>query len=79
MLEFNKRILRVKIDGKVYDINYPRVGEIRKYTVEQKKGGEEVELIINLLEKLGLPVEVTDSMEIENLEALMAELVKTKK
>ena len=80
MLEFNKRVLKIKFDDKVYEIAYPRVGEIRDYTSKLKSGKhEEVELVIEMLEKLGLPSSVTEKMEIDNLEAIIGELIKSKK
>lgn len=80
MLEFELKKLKLKFDGKVYEVNYPNVGDIREYNEKLKaKEGDDLDLVVGLLEKLGLPRSASEKMLVEQLNTLVQELIKTKK
>lgn len=80
MLELNSRVLPVKFNDKQYQLTYPTVDDILDYTEKlEVKGTKEVTVIKELLEKLGMPKNISGSMEIGHLKLIVEELVKPKK
>lgn len=81
MLEFKKRELELKVYGDVYKLNFPTVKQTQEYAkkLEGVSDNEATGLIINLLDTLGLPGEVTNEMEPEHLGLVIAELMPSKK
>lgn len=80
MLEFNSRVLPVKFNDKQYQLNYPTVDDMLKYSEKlEEKDAKEVKVIKELLSQLGLPESVSGLMELNHLKLIVEELIKTKK
>lgn len=80
MLEFKSEKLQLKFNDKIYELDYPTVETMRGYDIELEKNEKsEMELVITLLDTLGLKKNVTDKMTMEMLNKIVTELVKTKK
>lgn len=75
MLEINKRVLEVKIDGVVYKLKYPTVLQLKQLSEAAKSlesnKTEELELLISLLETLGLPKAVSYELEPEAFQKII--------
>lgn len=81
MLDLDSEVVKVKYKGHAYDVRLPSVGEINNYSKELKKKGEEesFDLLVALLEKLGLPSEISMELSQASFEKLIAELIPSKK
>lgn len=81
MLEFKKRELKLKVYGEEYLLNFPTVKQTQDYAkkLEGVSDNEATGLVINLLDSLGLPTEVTNEMEPEHLGQVISELMPSKK
>ena len=75
------RKLTIKIDEQSYEAIYPKVKHQRdlvKKLEGQKTPGEQVDIMIEFLEDLGLPSSATDELEADDLNALVEELAGVK-
>lgn len=65
----------MKLDGEVYELRYPTVEQVKTFSGMDKKGVDEnVELMVDFLEGLGLPKKVSYGMEADHLKELLEEL-----
>ena len=72
--------LPVKIGGKVYQVRRPTMGESRMFESEMgNKKAKTTELTMQFLEKLGLPIDVADALDIDQMTALSDALHEKKK
>lgn len=79
MLELHKKVLKVKYDGQVLELQYPKVKQVDKLQGRMKKEGESVELILDFLEELGLKREISEDMQADHVEAIVTSLTDSKK
>jgi len=81
MLEFKRRELALKVYGEEYKILFPTVSQVQNYAKELNKRGEEDagELLLEFLDKLGLPKEVSGEMESDHLQQVVNALMPAKK
>ena len=80
MLEFTTKKLQIKFNEKIYSLSYPTVGALGKYNDEIAKNEKsELDLVIGLLDELGLSKSVSETMEMTHLNLIVEELIKTKK
>jgi len=77
MLNFESRSLEVKFNSVVYKINFPTVTEIQNFVAESKEKND-FDATLNLLERLGLSKDISGTMEVGHLEAIIGELTKKK-
>jgi len=80
MLELNSKKLKLTFNSKVYELRYPTVKDLKEYNELVKKGDHtEMDLIVSMLDGVGLSKNVTDTMEIGHLNAIVEELIVAKK
>ena len=81
MLEFKKTEVEAMIYGVAYKLRRPTVREAQDYgkSVAAKGEQDSAMLLLELLEKCGLPVEVSEQMEAEHLVSLVEALMPSKK
>lgn len=80
MLEFKSEKMSIKFNDKIYTLDYPTVDTMRGYDADlEEEKTNEMELVVNLLDTLGLKRSVTDKMTMSMLNSIIGELVKTKK
>ena len=80
-MEFKRRKLVFKLDGKEYSCSYPSVRQLDEYTEASSaaKPGEELKVLISFLGKLGLNEDLCWSLERDHLEKIVEEVAGTKK
>lgn len=78
MIELNRRALEVKIDGVVYSLKYPTVLQLKRLSEATKDlsadKSQEIDLIVDLLESLGLPRDVSFGLEPEGFQRIVEAL-----
>jgi hypothetical protein len=81
MLEFNSDKLDVKVNGKVYQVDFPSFEQGIKYAQQVKDVEEEAApmKLIDFLDDLGLPKEISMKMQSNHIEQLVAALLPSKK
>lgn len=81
MLEFNKRELKFKYDGKEHCIRYPSVKDLSEYQKKYKdvKEEETIDVVVKFLSDLGLEESVGYELERDHLEVILKELTDSKK
>ena len=79
-LKFSRRKIDLELYGEKFSVNFPTAQEINQYAKDyenvSKEAGAEFDLSLVLLEKLGLPKEKAQSMEIGHIEQLLDMLLK---
>lgn len=77
MLEFAKRELEIKFDGEVHKLNYPTVLQMKKFA---KQGdSNDIDYTLEFLESLGLKKEISEQLEVGQLEQVVKALTEKKK
>ena len=80
MLEFSTKKLQIKFNETLYEIGYPTVADLKDYTEKlDEKKETEIQLVLDLLDNLGLPKKVSGKMEMDHLNVIIEELIQTKK
>lgn len=64
-------VFNVKMGAKSYELSEPTVRDINELQKSLEGGGEELELFISLLEKLGLPEDVSNSLGVLRMKKLV--------
>lgn len=77
MKEFKKKILEVKIFGEVHELRFPSVKTAIEF--EKQFKDESINAVLNLLENCGLPKNVSEELDLEQLRELVDTLVAVKK
>lgn len=73
-------VLPVKVGGKVYQVRRPTMGESRMFELAMgNKTAKTTELTMQFLEKLGLPLDVADALDMDQITALSDALHEKKK
>ena len=80
-MEFKRRELRVKVYGEEYSLTFPTVKQSQDYAakVKEMKESEATEALLEFVDNLGLPKDVSENMESEHLSTLIEALVPNKK
>jgi hypothetical protein len=79
-LKFVSRELKITFNEKVYMLRYPTVQDLRAYSIElNAENAVELDVIAGMLNKLGLPKKVVESMEVPFIEAMVEKLTARKK
>jgi len=71
-LELTRKVLKVKYDGKEYDVRKPSSRQISDFANNSKK---DVEALVEFLAQLGFPADVAWDIEAENLRLLVEQLM----
>ena len=81
MLEFNDEKLKIKVNGNEINISYPSFKQVIDYGNEVKKIDEDKipGYLLDFLNKLGLPKDVAMNLRSSHIEAIINELMPTKK
>lgn len=78
-LEFQKRILTIEFGEDSYNMNFPSVRQIDGFQREAKKDQDSLSPTIKFLESLGLPKDVSYSLEPDMLSEIISTLSGQKK
>lgn len=83
MLELTRATVEVKLDGKVHTLRMPtyKEGIVYKHELSLSKDDDikSADMLIAYLSKLGLPAEVSESLEINHLEQVLEFILGAKK
>lgn len=82
VLEIKDRILVIKYKGNTYEVRFPSVKESNEYlfNLKSKKENSEFEnVLIDFLDKLGLPKEISENMEMSDLFVIAGKFQEEKK
>jgi len=80
-MEFKRRELRVNVYGSDYNLKFPTVKQSQDYAskVKDMNESEATEALLDFIDGLGLPKDVSSDMESEHLTTLIQALVPNKK
>lgn len=79
-LEFKKRTLEIDVYGEAVCLNFPTVGQYRKYQARMAEGKEtESELMIELVTELGMSENLLNELEPSHLKDVIDLLVGAEK
>lgn len=76
-----KKKFRLKYNGEIYEIRKPTLGEARHFQALQTDTGsaeDKLSMVMDYLEKLGLPKSVSESFDGDELMELMEKLAAKK-
>ena len=76
--EVERSKITVKIYGQSYELTKPKVKQVKEVQ-EASKEKDQIKAMIDLMEMLGLPRDVTEEMEMDHLSQLLAYLGDSKK
>lgn len=68
-LNLSRKIIKVKFEGETYSVRAPSNAELRKFVEDGE--GDDLEKSINLLDKLGLPKEISWELDPESLQQVI--------
>ena len=78
MLDFFDDKLKFKYNGNEYEVNYPKVIDVKNFQKMLKDGGEEIECTINFICSLGAPKEVLENLRVWQLNSILESLIEEK-
>mgnify|MGYP001161525374 CR=1 FL=1 len=82
-LKLKRTKIKVEFEDKEYLLTRPTFGEVKQFESERKKvsdGEAEVtDLIFKFLEKCGMPIEISQSLEVEMISQIIDALSGVKK
>ena len=71
-LVLKKKTLNIKYEGKDYELSFPSVLQTKNFVKNlEKKGNNEIEESIKLITELGLPKDVCEAIDIDQLNMIM--------
>ena len=77
-MEFNKRKLKLLIDGQGYEITYPSVDQLMEHQVDHDKAkgsaGQSLVAVKKFLSELGLPKNISGGLEVSALTKIINEV-----
>lgn len=76
MLELKPRVIGVKLGETVYQVRVPNAREIKEM---QAVKDQDIDVSIDLLDKLGLPKAVAWELDVESLQLVFEALIPAKK
>ena len=81
MLEFESKKLDIKVNGVKYGLDMPSYGRVKKFRNDSKGLPEEEkgDAFMDLLDGLGLPIEIAEKMSLDDLSVLLDALTNSKK
>lgn len=79
-MEFVKSQIKVKIYGQEFTLSKPKFGEIKEMNQKMSlEGADQVAVMMEMMTKLGLPMEVASEMEVDHFSQLVEVLCDYKK
>lgn len=79
-LEFKKRVLEIDLYGEPVSIDFPTVGQYRKYQTKLlKENASETDVMIEILKELGMTQEQIDGLEPSHLKQVIDSLMGSEK
>ena len=72
-----KTVVNLIVGEKKYPMRKPKIGEARKLEEQIAVAPKKFDVIAKFLEALGLPSEVLDELNMEDMETLLTELTRT--
>lgn len=79
MIEFDRKKLKFKLDGKEHEVNFPTVGQLKAYQKANQESQDTFETTVDFLEKLGLEKEVCMGLEADHLKTIVEYISGQKK
>jgi hypothetical protein len=83
MQELSRKTFRYKIDNVEHCLICPNIGIVRQYKKDLKEceagKKDELDAMIDMLEKCGLPKKVTETLEIHHIEKIIGDISGEKK
>lgn len=74
-----KKMFKLKYGGQVYDLRKPTLGEARQLQALQTSGeGTALDALLDSLQKMGLPREISEQFDGDELEELLSKLTSKK-
>tara|TARA_R100001509_G_scaffold155449_1_gene117952 strand:- start:259 stop:516 length:258 start_codon:yes stop_codon:yes gene_type:complete len=74
-MEFSRRRLKLKIEGTQYDLKWPNVKDLKKFRgMSEDKKNDPEDAFLTLLDDLGLPYEVGETLEADWLTQISEKL-----
>ncbi len=78
MLEFNSRVLEVKVNGDIHKVSFPTVGQFRDFQ-KTVKGDLSIDDMLLFLDGLGFSKSAAEKLEPEQLNILINTLTGVEK
>ena len=77
----SRKVLKVKFEGKQYDIRFPTMMEAMQVSkkTKDKSEADTVEIMINFLKHLGLKDELLNVLDLESVNKIVDSLMPNKK
>ena len=77
-MELNLQVTKIKVrlGDEAWELRRPSVRELKEFAAAK---GEDLDKTIDLLAKCGLPCEVTETLDVESLQAVVDTLTPKKK
>ena len=81
-MKLEKRVLEIEFEDKKMELKFPTVLQIKKMTKKQQNLNdplESIDIILELLQNLGMDKDIAEALEHRHLEAIMEVLLEQKK
>lgn len=79
MLDFKDEVLQFKYNGEVYELNFPKVKDLKKFQKDYKENEESIDVMIDFLVSLGGKREVIENLSSKALKAISEKLAGSEK
>jgi hypothetical protein len=79
MLDFKDEVLQFKYNGEVYELNFPKVKDLKKFQKDYKENEESIDVMIDFLVDLGGEREVIENLSAKALKAISEKLAGSEK
>lgn len=79
MLELASKELKIKFNGDIISLSYPKVGDVMELNARLKNSEDEMGLLLDFLAGLGLKESTSRMLEVDHVEAIIQELTSKKK
>lgn len=77
MLEIKRKVYKVSIDEKIYDLREPSIMELQALSKAREE--ESIKEVINLIDSLGIPSDVVNTLSLEAVESILNLIIPKKK
>ena len=82
-LKLKRTKIRLELDDKEYFLTRPTFGEVKQFEADRKKCAEDddavTDLVFKFIEKCGLPLEISQTLEVEMISQIIDALSGSKK
>lgn len=80
-LVFDKRTeIKLSVYGQTYTLKKPTIKQVKSFESRMKdSSGKEMEMASEFLNELGLPIEVTENLEVDHFSKIVESLMGVKK